>query len=97
MVRFREVGSGVLISPDGKIATAAHVVHLMGDITVEFLGDEPIPARVIASEPRADISLLQIAKVPRDATVSRARRLGPRRGSVIRCSSSVRRTGSGIR
>ena len=70
MVRFREVGSGVLISPDGKIATAAHVVHLMGDITVQFLGDEPIPARVIASEPRADISLLQIATVPRDATVS---------------------------
>jgi serine protease Do len=70
VVRFREVGSGVLISADGKIATAAHVVHLMGDITVEFLGDEPIPARVIASEPRADISLLQIAKVPRDATVS---------------------------
>jgi S1-C subfamily serine protease len=32
---------GVLITPDGKIATAAHVVHLMHDITVEFLGESP--------------------------------------------------------
>jgi S1-C subfamily serine protease len=68
--RFREVGSGVLISADGKIATAAHVVHLMHEITVEFLGEAPIPARVIASEPRADLSLLQAAVVPRDAVVS---------------------------
>ena len=70
VARFKEVGSGVLISADGKIATAAHVVHLMHDITVEFLGGEPIPARVIASEPRADLSLLQISVVPRAAAVS---------------------------
>src|SRR5215468_7436227 len=43
--RFREVGSGVLISPDGKVATAAHVVQTMDEISVEFLGEEPIPAR----------------------------------------------------
>ena len=70
VARFKEVGSGVLIAADGKTATAAHVVHLMHAITVEFLGGEPIPARVIASEPRADLSLLQIAVVPRDAVVS---------------------------
>jgi S1-C subfamily serine protease len=69
--RFREIGSGVLITPDGKVATAAHVVHTMTDITVEFLGEEPVAARVISSEPRADISLLQVSVVPRDATVSR--------------------------
>jgi S1-C subfamily serine protease len=68
---FREIGSGVLISPDGKIATAAHVVHTMDEITVEFLGEEPVAARVIASEPRADISLLQASIVPRGATVAR--------------------------
>ena len=70
VARFKEVGSGVLISADGKIATAAHVVHLMHDITVEFLGGEPLPARVIASEPRADLSLLQIAEVPHGAVVA---------------------------
>jgi len=71
MARFREIGSGVLISADGKIATAAHVVHTMSEVAVEFLGEEPVPARVIASEPRADISLLQVSVVPRDAVVSK--------------------------
>ena len=67
---FREVGSGVLISSDGKIATAAHVVHTMKEVLVEFLGEDPAPARVIASEPRADISIIQASVVPRDAVVS---------------------------
>jgi serine protease Do len=70
-VRFKEIGSGVLISPDGKVATAAHVVQTMENITVEFLGEEPVPARVIASEQWADISILQVSVVPRDATVSK--------------------------
>jgi serine protease Do len=71
MSRFREIGSGVLISPDGKIATAAHVVHTMNEVAVEFLGEDPVPARVIASEPRADISILQVSAVPRGAVVSK--------------------------
>ena len=68
---FREIGSGVLISPDGKIATAAHVVHTMSEVAVEFLGEDPVPARVISSEPRADISILQVEVLPRDAVVSK--------------------------
>ena len=70
-VRFKEVGSGVLISPDGKVATAAHVVQTMDEITVEFLGEEPVAARVIASEQWADISILQVSVVPRDVTVAK--------------------------
>jgi len=69
--RFREIGSGVLIAPDGKIATAAHVVHTMNEIVVEFLGEDPVPARVIASEPRADVSIVQASVVPRDVVVSK--------------------------
>jgi serine protease Do len=69
-IRFKEIGSGVLISPDGKVATAAHVVQTLENITVEFLGEEPVPARVIASEQWADTSILQVSVVPRDATVS---------------------------
>jgi S1-C subfamily serine protease len=68
--RFREIGSGVLISADGKIATAAHVVHTMSEVVVEFLGEDPVPARVISSEPRADISIIQASVVPRGAVVS---------------------------
>jgi serine protease Do len=68
--RFREIGSGVLISADGKIATAAHVVHTMNEVVVEFLGEDPVPTRVIASEQMADISLLQVSVVPRDVAVA---------------------------
>jgi serine protease Do len=71
IVGFKEVGSGVLISADGKVATAAHVVQQMEEITVEFLGEEPVAARVYASEQWADVSILQLAVVPRGATVAK--------------------------
>lgn len=71
VVRFKEIGSGVLITADGKVATAAHVVHSMNEIMVEFLGEEPVKARVISSEPRADISIIQVSVVPPDATVAK--------------------------
>ena len=67
---FAETGSGVLISSDGKVMTAAHVVHAMDEIKVEFLGGETVTARVVASEPQADLSLLQLERVPPGATVS---------------------------
>jgi serine protease Do len=68
--RFNETGSGVLISADGKVMTAAHVVHAMDEITVEFLGGETVKARVVASEPAADLSLLQLERVPPGAKSS---------------------------
>jgi S1-C subfamily serine protease len=67
---FAETGSGVLISADGKVMTAAHVVHAMDDIKVEFLGGETVPARVVASEPQADLSLLQLDRVPAGSPVA---------------------------
>src|SRR5499427_1931028 len=70
-VRFNETGSGVLISNDGKIMTAAHVVHSMNEIDVEFLGGETVKAKVIASEPAADLSLIQIDRVPPGAKVAK--------------------------
>src|SRR6516162_979719 len=62
--RFAETGSGVLITPDGKVMTAAHVVHAMDEISVEFLGGETVKAHIVASEPAADLSLLQLERVP---------------------------------
>ena len=69
-VRFSEIGSGVLISADGKVMTAAHVVHAMDEIQVEFIGGESVAARVISSEPAADLSLLQLERVPAGALVA---------------------------
>jgi serine protease Do len=69
-VRFNETGSGVLISTDGKMMTAAHVVDAMDEISVEFLGGETVPARVVASEVAADLSLLQLDRVPKGAVVA---------------------------
>src|SRR5213593_2977658 len=67
---FNETGSGVLISADGKVMTAAHVVHSMDEITVEFLGGETVKAHVVYSEPAADLSLLQLERVPAGAKAS---------------------------
>jgi predicted Zn-dependent peptidase/S1-C subfamily serine protease len=66
-----ETGSGVLISGDGQVMTAAHVVHAMDTIAVEFPDGESVPARVVASEPAADLSLLQLERVPPAAAVAR--------------------------
>jgi S1-C subfamily serine protease len=70
LVTYSEIGSGVLIA-DGKVMTAAHVVHSMDEIVVEFIGGETVPARVVASEPAADLSLLQLARVPASAQPAR--------------------------
>src|SRR5712691_9635763 len=58
-VSISGIGSGVLISPDGKVLTAAHVVDVASKIGVEFAEGERVGARVIASEPDADVALLQ--------------------------------------
>jgi len=71
LVTFNEIGSGVLISPDGKVMTAAHVVHAMDEIAVEFVGGETVPARVVSSEPAADLAMLQLARVPKGAQAAR--------------------------
>jgi S1-C subfamily serine protease len=65
------VGSGVLISQDGKVMTAAHVVHTADEIGVQFLSGEVVGAQVIASEPEADVSLLQLEQVPAQALVAK--------------------------
>jgi serine protease Do len=65
-----DVGSGVLVSADGKVVTAAHVVRVNEAILVSFIDGEPIPASVVAMVPSADIALLQLERVPPGAVVA---------------------------
>ena len=64
LVRFNEIGSGVIISADGQVMTAAHVVNAMDEITVETLGGPPVRAHVLSSEPAADLALLKLDGAP---------------------------------
>jgi serine protease Do len=61
-------GSGVLVSADGKVITVSHLVQSADTITIRNGSGDRIPARVIASEPAADIALLQLERVPADLT-----------------------------
>jgi len=65
------VGSGVLVSGDGKVVTAAHVVHAADAVGVEFPSKVLVRARVIASDPAADVALLQLESVPSGATTAK--------------------------
>ena len=58
------LGSGVVISNDGKILTAAHVVQTAGVAWVEFPDGQIINAHVIGSDVRADVALLKLDEVP---------------------------------
>ena len=69
--RVSEVGSGFLISADGKIITAAHVVQTADEITAEFLGGETITAKVVSSEPEADVALLELERPPAQPILAR--------------------------
>ena len=53
------IGSGVLISPDCHILTAAHVVDGSDAIVVKTNRGSMHPARLLFSEPSADIALIQ--------------------------------------
>lgn len=65
------VGSGVLISDDGKILTAAHVVQTADAVRIEFADGTVLPAKVVGSSPLADVAMVQLERsVPATATIA---------------------------
>jgi S1-C subfamily serine protease len=65
------VGSGVLISADGKVLTAAHVIEGETKLLIEFANNEWVPATVISSSTAADVALLQCDRVPKGALAAK--------------------------
>jgi len=58
------LGSGFLISADGQIVTAAHVVQVADEVSVRFVTGDVVTARVLASDPSADLALIKVDAVP---------------------------------
>jgi serine protease Do len=58
------VGSGVVINAEGQVVTAAHVVQSADAVAVEFVNGTVVRARVVVSDPSADVALLQLDRVP---------------------------------
>jgi serine protease Do len=69
--QIKGLGSGVLISSDGQVLTAAHLVQPAAEITVEFADGTPVSAHVTAMARSADLALLRLERVPAGAVVAR--------------------------
>lgn len=53
-------GSGVLISADGLIWTASHVVHSAEELVVKFNDNDIYKAKVLSTNPLADVALIKV-------------------------------------
>ncbi|MCX7824747.1 MAG: DegQ family serine endoprotease [Verrucomicrobiae bacterium] len=63
MQRFRQegVGSGVLISADGYILTAHHVVKSTDELKVFMADKREFTAKVVGTDPKTDLAVIKIA------------------------------------
>ncbi|HUI56358.1 MAG TPA: trypsin-like peptidase domain-containing protein [Bryobacteraceae bacterium] len=53
-------GSGFLLNPDGEILTNNHVVQGASQLTVKLADQKEYKAKVLGTDPRADLALIQI-------------------------------------
>jgi serine protease Do len=58
------LGSGFLISADGQIVTAAHVVQVADEVSVRFVTGDVVTATIVATDRSADVALIKAAAVP---------------------------------
>jgi serine protease DegQ len=74
------IGSGVVISEDGKILTNWHVVQGAKKIIVTFADGTRSPAMVVGAQPENDLAVLKATKLPDDlqpATMGNSNALQP--------------------
>jgi serine protease Do len=65
------VSSGVIVSGDGEVMTAAHSVYVSDNIIVQFLNGKSVKANVIASSAEADVALLKLETIPENMIVAK--------------------------
>ena len=58
------LGSGFLLSKDGFIATNNHVIAKADEIRVTFFDETEVPAKVIGRDPKTDVALIKVDRVP---------------------------------
>jgi serine protease DegQ len=54
------LGSGVVVSPNGYILTNQHVVEAADEIQVALANGKTVPARVVGADPETDLAVLKI-------------------------------------
>ena len=58
------LGTGLILSPDGLVLTAEHVVSNADRVRIELASGETLSARVVFADEAADVALLRLAAVP---------------------------------
>ena len=64
------LGSGIVISEDGLVITAAHVVQMADSVVVKFVDGSIVGAKVVGSATQADVALLKLDQVPENLVVA---------------------------
>ena len=59
--REKSLGSGVIVSATGHILTNNHVVSDAAEITIKWMDQIDIPAKVVGTDPHTDLALLKIS------------------------------------
>lgn len=70
IARIENEAAGVIVSEQGELLTAAHLVETADRISVKLHDGRIVAARVVASEPDADIALLRLDEMPASVGVA---------------------------
>ena len=67
----RGTGSGVVIDTTGNVVTNRHVVEGATKVTVTMWDGSEIPAKVVGADPRTDVAVVRLEKLPKGLTAAR--------------------------
>jgi len=64
-------GSGIVIDLSGNIVTNRHVVEDATKVTVTLWDGTEVPAKVVGADPRTDVAVVRLEKLPHGLTAAR--------------------------